>query len=280
MPTVLVTGASRGIGRVTALRMAAAGWDVYAGVRRPQDGAALAAEASGGITPVQLDVTNDGDVAALAERLPGTLDALVNNAGIVVSGAVEALSIDGLRQQFEVNVVAQVAVTQALLAKLRESHGRIVFVSSVSGVLSSPMIGAYAASKFAIEALADALRMELRPWRIAVSLIEPGQIDTDLWRTAPDTLEETIAGMAPEHRQLYARHIEGSRRAIPRAQKIASSAEGVAKTIERALTAKRPKARYVTGRTSRTLVTLGRFAPQPMRDIVVAASTGVPRKRA
>jgi NAD(P)-dependent dehydrogenase (short-subunit alcohol dehydrogenase family) len=278
MPTVLITGASRGIGRATALRLAARGWDVRAGVRREQDGVALAAEASGGITPVQVDVTSASDIAALRGRLPERLDALVNNAGIVVGGALEVLPIDELRQQLEVNVVAQVAVTQAVLPLLRESRGRVVFVSSISGVLSSPMLGAYSASKFAIEALADALRLELRPWGIAVTLVEPGQIDTDIWRNAPETAEATVGAMTPEHRELYARHIEGLRRAIPRAQKIASSPEGVARTIERALTTSRPKARYVTGRASRASITLGRYAPQAMRDFTVAATTGIPRK--
>jgi NAD(P)-dependent dehydrogenase (short-subunit alcohol dehydrogenase family) len=280
MPTVLVTGASRGIGRATALRLAAAGWDVRAGVRREQDGAALVAESSGGITPVQLDVTNAADIAALDERLPERVDALVNNAGIVVGGAVEAMPIGDLRQQLEVNVVAQVAVTQAVLPRLRESQGRLVFISSISGRLSSPLMGAYAASKFAIEALADALRLELRPWGIAVALVEPGQIDTDIWRTAPELLDDTLGEMSPAHRDLYARHVDGARRAIPRMQKMASPADGVARTIERALTARRPKARYATGSTARASIALGRFAPRPMRDFVVAVGTGVPRKPA
>lgn len=278
MPHVLVTGAGRGIGRAIALRLADLGWDVHAGVRSEGDGAKLVAEASGRITPVELDVTNTAHVAGLAGLLPASLDALVNNAGIAVGGALEALPVEQLRHQLDVNVVGQVAVTQAVLPTLRQSRGRIVFVSSVSGLVVSPMLGAYSASKFALEAVADALRMELRPWRIAVSLVEPTQIDTDIWRTAPQTLDETVAAMSAEHRELYAAHISGMRRAIPRAQKVAVPVDAVTEVVVRALTAQRPKARYVTGRGARAAAVLGRIAPASVLDRVLAANSGVPRK--
>jgi NAD(P)-dependent dehydrogenase (short-subunit alcohol dehydrogenase family) len=278
MPNVLITGTSRGIGRAVALRMAAAGWDVLAGVRSPADGDELAAAAPGRITTVELDVTNPNHIAALDATLPEQLDAVVNNAGIVVGGALETLPIDELRQQLEVNVVGQVAVTQAVLPRLRKSRGRIVFVSSVNGVISSPMVGAYSASKFAIEAVGDALRVELRPWAIRVSLVQPTQIDTDIWRNAPAVLEQTLGTMSAEHRVLYARHIEGLRKAIPRSQKMAAPVEDAVKAVERALTAKRPKARYFPNANARGAAALARFAPSPVLDRVLGATSGVPRK--
>jgi len=278
MPNVLITGASRGIGRAVALRLAAAGWDVWAGVRSVSDGDEIAAAAPGRITPVELDITNADHVAALDGKLPDRLDAVVNNAGIVVGGALETLPIDELRQQLEVNVVGQVAVTQAVVARLRESHGRIVFISSISGMVSSPMLGAYAASKFAIEAIGDALRIELRPWRIPVILVEPGQVDTDIWRTAPDTLETTVGALSAEHRALYAKHIAGMRKAIPWAQRMTSPVDRVAGTVEKALTTSRPRARYLTGRGAGATKALARFAPPPVRDRVVGATSGIPRK--
>jgi NAD(P)-dependent dehydrogenase (short-subunit alcohol dehydrogenase family) len=163
MPTVLVTGAGRGIGAATALRLAAAGWDVHAGVRREHDGATLVEQSRGRVRVLRLDVTSAEDIAALDERLPASLDGVVNNAGIAVGGPVEGLALDEIRRQFEVNLIGQVAVTQAVLPRLRVSRGRVVFVSSLSGRVAAPMTGAYSASKFALEGLADTLRLELRP---------------------------------------------------------------------------------------------------------------------
>src|SRR3712207_5359552 len=156
MPTVLVTGASRGIGRAITTRMAASGWDVLAGVRDDAAATELRRTAGARVAPLTLDITNATHVAALADR---EVDAVVNNAGIVLAGPVEALDLDDLRRQLDVNVVAQVAVTQAVLPALRARGGRIVFISSVSGRVSTPFSGAYNASKFALEGIADALRM-------------------------------------------------------------------------------------------------------------------------
>ena len=178
MPSVLVTGAARGIGRATVARLAADG------LGRPTPASATRHGASPGATTVALDITDAEHLAALPEALPARLDAVVNNAGIAISGPVEALPLDEWRRQLEVNLIGQVAVTQAVLPRLRESRGRIVFVSSLSGRVATPMTGAYNASKFALEGMADALRMELRPWGVRVVLVEPAQTDTDMWRTA------------------------------------------------------------------------------------------------
>jgi NAD(P)-dependent dehydrogenase (short-subunit alcohol dehydrogenase family) len=175
MPSVLVTGASRGIGHAVAVSLARSGWQVWAGVRRPEDVAALrAAVPDDRMRPIQLNVCEPDQVLALPEVLDGRLDAVVNNAGIVVAGPVEALDLEELRAQLDVNVVAQVAVTQAVLPLLRASKGRVVFLGSVSGRVSTPFMGAYTASKFALEAVADSLRMELRQWELPVVLVEPG----------------------------------------------------------------------------------------------------------
>ncbi len=278
MPTVLVTGAARGIGRATTLRLAAAGWDVIAGVRRPQDGDSLADSGQGRVRPVALDVSDAEQIAALAPELTAGLDALVGNAGIFVGGPVETVAPDELRRQLEVNVVGQVAVAQAVLPHLRASRGRLVFVSSVAGRISTPMFGVYSASKFALEAVADAMRMELAPWGIRVSVIEPAQTDTDLWRHADEQLDETVAGLSPEHRNLYAKHLEGFRKTIPRSQRAAAPADGVAATIETALAATRPKARYVVGTAVRIQGAVFGALPTPVRDAALRAASGVPRR--
>jgi NAD(P)-dependent dehydrogenase (short-subunit alcohol dehydrogenase family) len=281
MPAVLLTGASRGIGRATTLRLARAGWTVYATVRSAADGEELAAEAAGAaVHPLQLEVTSDEQIAALDAALPERLDAIVNNAGIVVSGPLETLSAADLREQFDVNVVGAVALTNLVLPRLRASHGRIVFVSSLSGVISTPMTGAYNASKFALEAIADAWRLELRPWGVKVILVEPAMTDTDLWRKAPETLEAEAAEMSAEHRDLYAEHLDGMRKTVPRMQKMAKPVDTVAAAIEKALTASRPRARYPVGTDVRVQAALSGVTPDRVKDAAFARLTGTPpRKR-
>jgi NAD(P)-dependent dehydrogenase (short-subunit alcohol dehydrogenase family) len=278
VPGVLITGASRGIGRAAALRLARSGWDVQATVRRAEDGEALVAEGGGRISVLELDLADPEQIAALEGSLPERLDAIVNNAGIVVSGPLETLSAEDLREQFEVNVVGAVALTNLVLPRLRASRGRIVFLSSVSGRVSTPMTGAYSASKFAIEAIADAWRVELRPWGVAVVLIEPAMTDTDLWRKAPETLETGEGEMSAEHRELYAGHLDGMRRTIPKMQKMAKPVEGVAAAIERALTASRPRARYVIGADVKAQAALAAITPTPLMDLANARLTGTPSK--
>jgi NAD(P)-dependent dehydrogenase (short-subunit alcohol dehydrogenase family) len=279
MPSVLITGSSRGIGRATAAHLAQRGWDVIATVRRAEDGAALVADGPPGrIQALELDVTDAPGIEALTERLPMRLDAVVNNAGIAVPGPLESLSADGLRHQLNVNVVGPVAITNAVLPKLRAVRGRIVFVSSMSGRISTPMTGAYNASKYALEAIADAWRLELRPWGISVSLIEPAMTDTDMWRKAPEQQQSVEETMASEHRELYAKHLDGMRRTIPRLQRMAKPAEGVAATIERALTDARPKARYVVGFDAKAQAAVVAVLPQRVKDVAFAKATGVPSK--
>jgi NAD(P)-dependent dehydrogenase (short-subunit alcohol dehydrogenase family) len=276
MPSVLVTGASRGIGKSITEHLAANGWDVIAGVRSQQDADAVTALRPQRISSVILDVTSADDIAALAGSLPQRLDAIVNNAGIAVGGPMETLSPDEWRKQLEINVIGALAVTQAVLPRLRESRGRIVFISSVNGQLSMPLIGAYAASKFALEAAADALRMELSPWKIPVVIVEPAQTDTDMWRTADTMAKELEAGLTPEHRELYAKHIAGFQKMIPVSQRIAVPTEKVSAVVEQALTARRPRARYVVGLAPKLQVAVMTNLPTKVRDRVLRRVSGQP----
>jgi len=276
MPSVLVTGASRGIGKSIVQHLAARGWDVIAGVRNDADGAAVTALDPQRISSVILDVTDAGHIAGLDTSLPERLDAVVNNAGIVVSGPIEAITPDDWRKQLEINVIGQLAVTQAVLPRLRASRGRVVFISSVNGRLSMPLAGPYCASKFALEAAADALRMELRPWGIGVALVEPAQTDTDMWRTADDMVQQTEAALSPEHRALYAKHIAGFKKKIPLSQKLAVPADKVSAVVEQALTARRPRARYLVGAGNKLQVSLMTSLPTAVRDVVMRRVTGQP----
>ncbi|GAC1398670.1 MAG: SDR family oxidoreductase [Mycobacterium sp.] len=276
MPSVLVTGAGRGIGRSIVEHLADRGWDVVAGVRAEGDAAAVTAVNPQRISSVILDVTDAGHIAALTESLPHRLDAVVNNAGIVVSGPMEAVTTDEWRKQFEINVIGQLAVTRAVLPRLRESRGRVVFISSVNGRLSMSLVGAYCASKFALEAAADALRMELRPWRIGVAIVEPAQTDTDMWRTADHMVEEAEATLTATQRELYARHIAGMKRMIPLSQRLAVPAAKVSAVVEEVLTARKPRARYVVGAGPKLQVALMTNLPAVVRDSILRRVSGQP----
>ncbi len=278
MPSVLVTGAARGIGLAITQHLAATGWDVIAGVRSKADAAAIVALAPQRISAVILDVTSDDDIDALAAALPDRLDAVVNNAGIVVAGPVETLTPADWRKQLDVNVVGQFAVTAAVLPKLRASRGRVVFISSVNGQLSAPMLGAYAASKFALEAGAEALRVELRPWGVPVVVVEPAQTDTDMWRKADDMVAELEGGTSAAHHALYGRHIAGMKKMIPLSQKMAVDPAKVVAVVEEALTARRPKARYVVGLGPKLQTALMTNIPASVRGFLLAKVFGVPRR--
>lgn len=276
MPSVLVTGAARGIGKGIVEHLAARGWDVIAGVRSQQDADAVTKLDPQRVSSVILDVTSAEDIAALEESLPDRLDAIVNNAGIAVGGAMETLSTEEWRKQLEINVIGALAVTRAVLPRLRKSRGRVVFISSVNGRLSMPLVGAYAASKFALEAAADALRMELSPWKIRVVVVEPAQTDTDMWRTADTMVAELEAGLTAEHKGLYAKHIAGFKKMIPMSQRMAVPTAKVSAVVEEALTARRPRARYIVGFGPKAQVALMTVLPTKLRDIALRKVSGQP----
>jgi NAD(P)-dependent dehydrogenase (short-subunit alcohol dehydrogenase family) len=271
MPSVLVTGAGRGIGLAITEHMSQRGWDVYATARSADARQSLARLPN--VHAISLDITDRPAIAALPDLLPAELNGVVNNAGIVVNGPVEGLTLEDLTRQLDVNVISQIAVTQAVLPKIRASHGRMVFVSSVSGLFTTPGTGAYNASKYAIESLADALRMELRPWRIPVSLIEPGPIRTDMWTGVLDEHDHMVGLLRDEHRRLYAPQLAGTRKLLARMQKMAADPSRVTKAVEHALTAKRPKPRYLLDFPSRAQKALIAITPTAVSDAVLAAAT-------
>jgi NAD(P)-dependent dehydrogenase (short-subunit alcohol dehydrogenase family) len=274
MSRVLITGASRGIGRAAALALDREGHEVIAGVRDAEAAGRLAAEASGRLRTIQLDVTEADSVRAAADAVGGRLDALVNNAGVVVGGVVEALELEALRRQLEVNVVGQVAVTQALLPAVRAVAGRVVFISSVSGRVSAPVMTPYTASKFAIEAIADGLRVEVRQWGIRVVLVEPGSVDTDLWRGAEAQFDAGVAEMTEEHRRLYGGLLTGARKMVLATAKRAAPVDKVTAAIVAAVTAERPRTRYVVGADARGQLLLKAALPDRAYDALVARVTG------
>jgi NAD(P)-dependent dehydrogenase (short-subunit alcohol dehydrogenase family) len=275
VPTVLITGASTGIGQATSLRLSRAGWTVLAGVRRPQDGERLAAEAPPErVIPIQLDVTDSAQIAAASERVASTgLDALVNNAGIGLGGPLEVLSDEEWRRQFDVNFFGQIAVTRALLPALRASRGRIAFISSIGGRVAMAFNGPYAASKHAIEAVGDALRVELHRSGVQVALIEPGSVATPIWEKTRDVAEgisipadlQRQYGDVPEKMDKVLQ--EAGRRGIP--------PEAVAEAIEKALGASRMPARVLVGRDARAVLAARRILPDRVFDRIVRGRLGL-----
>jgi NAD(P)-dependent dehydrogenase (short-subunit alcohol dehydrogenase family) len=268
--TVVITGASTGIGRATALRLARAGFDVLAGVRREEDGAALRND-DGRIEPVLVDVTDGGQIAALAERVGGApLAGLVNNAGIAVAGPLEGVPLDEVRRQYEVNVFGLLAVTQALLEPIRAGRGRIVNVGSIGGRINTPFVGPYSSSKAAVRSLSASLRRELRPWGIQVALVEPGALDTPIWRKGEEGAQETIAALPERVRALYARPLEALVAATRNIAASAASPDDAAQAIEHALTAERPRTLYTVGRQARLQGALHGALPARTFDALVA----------
>ena len=282
----LITGASTGIGRASTLRLAAKGWTVLAGVRDPVAGERLLAEAAppGKVIPLQLEVTDSLQIVQAVARVEqesaqgrasvaGGLDALVNNAGIGVGGPLELISQEDLRRQFDVNVLAQVAVTQALLPALRRAQGRIVFVSSIGGRVAMAFTAPYAASKHALEAFGDALRVELRTSNIQVALVEPGSVATPIWDKARADAEGV--SIPPELHAQYGKVPAAMSKVLADTARRGVAPELVAETIERALAARRMKSRYVVGRDAKAMLIAKRLLPDHVFDMVARRALGV-----
>jgi len=264
----LVTGSSSGIGRATALRLAAAGQHVYAGVRHAEDGEQLARSAAGGeITPLILDVTEAAQIEAAAAAIGahGGLDGLVNNAGYGLACPTELVPLDAFRRQLEVNVTGQLAVTQAMLPALRQARGRIVMVSTIGVRFTPPFAGPLDAAKAALAALGDTLRQELAPWGVRVILVEPASINSGAADKVTRDAAAAMEAASPQRRALYAETFANMLQVMERREANGSPPDVAAATIARALTAPRPRAVYLTGKYSRRLALLSGL-PVPVLD--------------
>lgn len=276
---VLVTGASRGLGRETALHLAGRGFRVFAGVRSAADGQRLMAGGPAGLHPVRLDVTDSTSVETAAQEIAervgdGGLAGLVNNAGIAAFGPLEQEDPEELEAIFRVNVFGAVAVTRALLPAVRRARGRIVNVSSGNGKLAMPFLGAYCGSKFALEALSDALRLELAPWGIQVAVVEPGAMATDIRVKGVEAWAARHAALPPDERGLYAASLAAVQAAIHSMEAGAGPAAEVADAVFRALTDSEPRARYPVGPSMDQLGPLLAM-PDPERDRIVLGMLGL-----
>jgi NAD(P)-dependent dehydrogenase (short-subunit alcohol dehydrogenase family) len=278
--TVLVTGASTGIGRATAQFLDQRGWHVYAGVRKKDDGDSLREDCSDRLRTLYLDVTESSSIEAAISTIregSGRLDALINNAGITVNGPLEFIQLSDLRRQFEVNFFGVVAMTQAALPLLRETTGRILHIGSIAGRNAGPLLGPYAATKHAIEAIGEAQRRELSPWGIKVIVIEPGPIASEIWEKGRQAAAQRRRDLSPREDELYGAAIEAVSASIQRLEQDAIGPEEVAKVMEEALIAPRPKPRYLVGKNAKLQAWMVRWLPDRLRDRVILRAMKYPR---
>ncbi|MEJ2514860.1 MAG: SDR family oxidoreductase [Gammaproteobacteria bacterium] len=276
MKTVLVTGTSSGIGRATAITLAGRGWRVYAGVRKTADGEALVSEAGDSVVPVILDVTDEASVTRavgqIREETGGRLDGLVNNAGVYHGAPLEMMKPEEIRRTLDVNVTGLLEVTRQCLPLLRASEGRIVNISSISGLVALPGVSVYAGSKHAVEAITDSLRVELKGFGIRVAAVEPGSIRTPIWDkgAARDEAREEDPDIQAV-RPLYERLVSLLEKLNSRPGVLPP--EEVAETVAEALESDSPKNRYIVGKDAKSLALL-RKLPDAVRDRLISARLG------
>ena len=273
--TVLVTGATGGVGRALVSRLDELGWRVFAGVRSLEAGERLARNARA-VTPIRLDVCDQDSIAEAQEEVARGLGdqglgGLVNNAAIVVLGPLELIPLHALRRQLEVNVLGPIAVTQAFMPLLRADGGRVVNVSGASGQVGVPMLGG-SGSKAALDALSDALRMELKHQGVAVSVIVPGDMETDLFQKADEARQRDGYVGSAEAQQIYAQAIEAADQALASSKK--APVEDAVAAVVKALSARRPAARYFVGRDARAAKLL-RHLPTGLRDRIMLRYRGL-----
>ena len=249
---VVVTGASTGIGRATALLLDARGYRVFAGVRKDADARELSKDGSDRLTPVMLDVTDAEQIESARERVGEAvadqgLAGLVNNAGVGGGGPVEFMELDELRGTLEINLIGQVAVTQAFIPLIRKAKGTIVFIASIGGRVASPFMSPYNTSKFAIEAIGESLRHELRPWAIDVVVVEPGSIDTEIWVKGNEQVRERLEEIPENARRLYGRQLARFAEVLNETASRGIPPEKVGEVVHKAIASDNPRHRYLVG---------------------------------
>jgi NAD(P)-dependent dehydrogenase (short-subunit alcohol dehydrogenase family) len=249
---VVVTGASTGIGRATALLLDSKGYRVFAGVRKEADARELAKDGSDRLVPITLDVTDAGQIESARQQVAESLGdqglvGLVNNAGVGGGGPIEFMPLDELRRTLEINLIGQVAVTQAFIPLIRKAKGTIVFIASIGGRVASPFMSPYNTSKFGIEALGESLRHELRPWEIDVVVVEPGSIDTEIWSKGNEQLREQVEEMPEDARRLYGRQVTRFGEVLKETAGRGISPDKVAEVVHKSIASENPKHRYLVG---------------------------------
>lgn len=276
---IVITGASTGIGQACALHLDKLGFQVFAGVRKESDAQSLKQQASERLSPIFLDVTDASSIESASRIVENALGAtglygLVNNAGIVVAAPLEFLPLSEFRRQIEVSVIGHVAVTQSLMPILRVAQGRIINMGSIGGRFSAPFLGPYHASKFALTAITDSLRMELQPWGIKVVLIEPGPVVTPLWEKSITEADRRRQNLPQEADKLYGEAMTIATKTAATMSQSGISPDMVARAVVDALTAAKPKSRYLVGQFAKSQA-LFNLLPDRLRDRLTLKMAGL-----
>jgi NAD(P)-dependent dehydrogenase (short-subunit alcohol dehydrogenase family) len=274
---VFITGSSGGIGSAAITKLVGAGYRVFAGVRNPEKIKRLAENLAPAVVPVKIDVTDPDSIAAAARYVGEAvkddgLSGLVNNAGYILQGPLELLTMDEIKEQFDVNVFGQIRTVQTFLPLIRKAAGRIINIGAVTGKMAMPYIGVLSASKQAVEALTDALRVELRPWNIHVVLIEPAAMETAIFDKAKASSDAALQNVPQDKRALYDDALSLVNASTENQQM--NPPEVVANAIYHALSANRPHPRYAVGKGARLAVTLGKL-PDRLRDRLLIRALGL-----
>jgi NAD(P)-dependent dehydrogenase (short-subunit alcohol dehydrogenase family) len=280
MRSVVITGASSGIGRACALTLDRKGFRVFAGVRKSADGDALRGAASESLTPVHVDVTDSASISAMAEQVAAEvgeagLDGLVNNAGTTLPCPIEYLPLDGFRQQLEVNLVGPLAVTQAMLPLLCRARGRVVNVTSAAGKAGVPLMAPYVAAKHGLEGLRDVMRLEFRQLGIHVAVIEPGFVGTAMGGKLRSDTQAAIRALPDEGRRRYGPPLEKVAETISQHAASGSPPEVVADAVLHALTSNRPRTRYPSGAGAKRMLFMRRLLSDRRFDRIVLRAGGL-----
>jgi NAD(P)-dependent dehydrogenase (short-subunit alcohol dehydrogenase family) len=283
-PAVVISGASTGIGEATALELNRRGFQVFAGVRSEEAAERLKSRSQGLLEPLLLDITDASQIAKAAELVrektqeTGLL-GLVNNAGIAMSCPLEVIPLNDFRRQMEVNLVGHLAMIQTFLPLLRKRPGRIINVTSINGSMATPYLGPYAASKFALEAVSDSLRLELRHWGIKVIVVAPGAVKTPIWNKSADSADAMSKTVSTESVQPYRDDLEIWRITAQEAEKHGDPVEKVVEKICLALTSPRPQARYYLHFSQRFLCRGFKVVPESIRDWFICRGMGFHQKK-
>lgn len=280
---VVITGASTGIGAACARFLADKGFQVFAGVRDRRAGEVLADGRTSRLIPIHLDVTDETSIRNSVDQVTrqlgdAGLTGLINNAGVAVGSPLEVIPIDQLRRQFEVNVFGLIAVTQAFLPLLRKGHGRIVNMGSIAGRATIPVMGPYSASKFALEALTNALRLELQQWRIQVSIIEPGAVATPIWEKSIKVAKDLEARDNSSITVGYAELIMRIKETVEKAAERAIPPDAVVQAVVHALTSPRPRTRYLVGTDAKIRAWMVKWLPDRLNDRLLTWILKLPRE--